>query len=64
MEKNSCDYYKAVNQDDRINCPNCQNWGGAKCEIEDKVKRNDKTEMVHEPFRNIGRSSRVTRVFK
>jgi hypothetical protein len=60
----ACDYYKAKNLKDIINCPNCTQWSGRKCNIEDQVKRNDKTDLVHESIRGGCRSGRVTGVLR
>lgn len=65
--KNNCDYHIPVQQRGGGSCANCHRWSGQRCKIEDKVKRNDKTELVHESFPMTGRrrSSRgVTMVLK
>lgn len=62
--KNVCDYYSPLNRKERANCPNCSHWGGTKCDIEAKVLRNDKTELVHEAFRGGGRSNRITGILR
>lgn len=48
--KNGCDYYKAA-REDIIDCSSCVHWmpDRERCRIEDKVVRNDKTALVHEP---------------
>lgn len=48
--KNGCDYYKP-SRDYIINCPGCVYWRPSvgRCAIEEKVLRNDKTALVHEP---------------
>jgi hypothetical protein len=53
MSKNGCDYYHAVNPQDKINCPNCIHWSGTRCLVE--YRFNNKTELVHEPFRVGGK---------
>ena len=63
MTASSCDYYKAYRKDN-INCPNCRHWAGVRCGIEDKVKNNSKTDLVHERLPAAGRSRRVTGLLK
>lgn len=60
MPARNCEYYKARNTNDRINCLSCQHWGRNKCQIERLVKCNGKTELVHEYFPGSGRSRQVT----
>ncbi len=61
--KNDCDYYKP-SRDYTINCPGCVHWrpDGGRCAIEEKVLRNDKTALVHEPVPLPVRNGR--RVFR
>ncbi len=59
--KNGCDYYKP-SRDGIVNCSSCVHWlpQHERCAIEDKVLRNDKTALVHEPV-PPGRNRRVFR---
>lgn len=64
MSANGCDYYKAIKKDIQ-NCPNCTYWGGSRCQIEQKVLSNNKSDLVHEAvgfYRPAG--SRITGVLK
>lgn len=62
---NACDYYKPITIRDLIKCTNCIHWLPLRecCSIEDKVLRNDKTALVHEPV-PLPRSRGVAGVFR
>lgn len=51
--KDSYDYFHLRDKSLKVTCTNCVNWAGKRerCSIEAKVKRNDKTELVHEEVR-------------
>lgn len=61
--RNNCDYHNQGNG----NCIGCRQWNGKKCDIEDKIKSNNKTQLVHEPFPVTGRrrgSGKVTGILR
>lgn len=45
-----CEYYKPKREDIE-NCVNCQHWGGQRCKIEDKLKRDYRTDLNHGPVK-------------
>ena len=63
--KNDCDYYRPIDNSQKVSCLNCVHWAvkPSRCNIEAKVLRNDKTALVHEAVPNP-RAQGVKTVFK
>jgi hypothetical protein len=61
---NGCDYHAPAVASSGNNCACCKHWTGAKCQIEDKAMRNDKTDIVHETFRTNCRRGLTGMVLK